>query len=159
MVAFFGMIVEAFTWFMAFFGRISAFFTSQAVATNLRFAIRLSLMTSFRIAFLTFITSFVAFIVFAFAALVKIYNLISNIINMMHDPSSVVGSGSGSSILQGAFFLLHTSGVADALSNVFPIIASALTFVLTRNAYRLTLYFYKEMFRLYFEVVKLITMA
>ncbi|MDD2358337.1 MAG: hypothetical protein PHX13_10550 [Thiovulaceae bacterium] len=159
MVALFGMIVEGFGWFMAFFGRIAVFFTSEAVATNLRFAIRLTLLNAFRVSFLFFITLLFAFIAFALDALVKIYNLISNVIHMMQDPSLSVGSGASSPIIQGFFYFLHVSGISDAIATVFPIIASALTFVLTRNAYRVTLYFYKQITWVYSTAVTLITGA
>jgi hypothetical protein len=156
MVAFFGMIVEAVSVFLAFFGRLGAFFTSQAVATNLRFAIRLTLLNAFRFSFLTFIALLVAFLVFALDALVKIYNLISQLISMMQNPASVSGVGS-SSIVEGFFYFLHVSGIADAIATVFPIIASALTFVLMRNAYRVTLYFYEQLTKIYTTAVTIIT--
>lgn len=156
MVAIFEMIVAGFTWFMTFFGRIGAFFTSQAVASNLRFAIRLTLLNAFRLSFVAFITFLIAFLLFTLDAIVKIYNLISSVISMMQSPTTTGGS---SDIMQGFFYFLHVSGITDAIATVFPIIASALTFVLTRNAYRVTLYFYKQLTWVYVEAVKLITMA
>ncbi len=158
MVAFFGMIVEAVGVFLAFFGRLGAFFTSQAVATNLRFAVRLTLLGAFRFSFLTFIALLVAFLAFALDALVKIYNLISQLIGMMQNPS-LSGSSGSSSIIQGFYYFIHVSGIADAVATVFPIIASALTFVLMRNAYRVTLYFYEQLTKIYTTAVAIITGA
>jgi hypothetical protein len=156
MVAFFGMIVEAFTWVMVFFGRVGLFFSSQAVAQNLRFAIRLTLLGAFKFAFFSFVALLVAFAYFALQSLVKIYNLISQTINYMQGISAVP-VGSASPMIDGFYYFIHVSGIADAITNVFPIIASALTFVLMRNAYRVTLFFYKELTRVYVQYVNLLT--
>lgn len=159
MVAFFGMIVNFFGWFTAFFARFAIFSSSASIVQNWRYALRVTLLTAFKISFFFFIALLFAFIYFSLQALVTVYNLISDVINLMQNTGVYASRPEHNEYLNLFFHFVNVTGIADGIAAVFPVVASALTFVLTRNAYRVTLFFYQRITTLYIEGVKLLTMA
>lgn len=133
------MIFESFIWIANFGTRMFAWFSSLARFAMLSKAIRVFLFMLFYGFLLLFISASAFFFYFMISNIIKIYNLVSYVLQIISSAGS-----SGDSIVSATFYFLTISGIVDGVKAFFPVLASALLFILMKALYRATLFFYRQ---------------
>ena len=134
MLNFVNFVAKALLWFFSFSGNIAKFFTSMARFAVFRTAIKYMIFTAFLASLLLLISVSMAFFYYLVDSLIRIYNLISAIINMYS-----AYSGSADATMSTFFYFMKIMGITDAINAIFPFIASAILFNLIKVLYKSTL--------------------
>jgi len=155
MLAFFSMVLNGITIVLAFFSKFTAFSNSASILSNVRLFGRKALYVALIAAMLAYVVILVAFFYYMVESIVTAYNLISSMIDKMQNAQG----GTTSPLIQGFYYFLNVTGVADAISAIFPFIASALSFRLLKALYQVILSVHWKLLNFYRVTVDGITAA
>jgi hypothetical protein len=132
------MVFEGFIFLANIFSRLFGYFSSMAKFAMTSGIIRYFLFGLFY-AFLLMLITFTGFFFYYMVTnIVKTYNMISILLNVLE--SGVNGGG----VVSTMFFFMSISGITAGIQAFFPFVASALLFILIKALYRSTLFFYRQ---------------
>lgn len=132
------MIFEGFIFIANITTRLFGFFSSMAKFAMASGAVRYFLFSLFY-AFLLMLISFTGFFFYYMITnIVKTYNMISILLNILEN------SANGGGLVSTTFYFMSISGITAGIKAFFPFIASALLFILIKATYKATLFFYRQ---------------
>lgn len=128
-------IINGFIFIFSFFRKIFPFLNSFAIWWNMNTGIRILKFLSLKAVVILIISLSVASFTLFMTALVKVYNAIHNMLDIVSQSSSA----SSSPVLSNFFYFLSVSGILDGFMSFLPLIFSAVTFFLAVVLYKVTI--------------------
>ncbi|MFA5214448.1 hypothetical protein [Sulfuricurvum sp.] len=148
MLSVFKAIFGGFMWLATFFPRVASWFSSLSKFAMLSSSIRIFLFGLFYSFVILLVTTAAFFFYFMVTNIIKIYNLISFLLDYVSNASA------GDDIVNTMFFFLTISGITDGVKAFFPFITTALLFILMKALYRAALFFYMQVIQIADFVIK-----